>query len=120
MVRVEDMNQQLQKLFQVDESILTFYKVLYWHSDIEYVKGFLSLTRHYIAFHADAGLEDAESKFNTLIAFKDVSNIEPTPSRRIFTPDIIAVSSTNSKQVITHHICLLYTMVVFVCGRESC
>ena len=94
------MNAQLKKLFNLDEHIISFYKVLYWHSDVDYVRGFLSLTRHHIVFHADAGAEDPESRYNTLIPFKDVTSIEATPSKRIFTAETVTLTTNTDTKVL--------------------
>ena len=76
----------------------TVYKCSYWATDSDLVRGYLSLTRNYIFFHAEsAATDERDMKYNTQISFKDVLEMEEVSSRRVLTADCIRINTKQKK-----------------------
>lgn len=64
-----------------------------------YKRGYLSLTRNYVLFHAEsAATDEADRRYNVAVPLKDVVGIEVVPPRRIFASECVKVT-TKEKEV---------------------
>ena len=92
--KLSDMNVQIKQLFNMNETLLGFYKCYYWASDSDCIRGYLCLSQNFILFHAEsAATDERDLKYNTSIAFKDVNGIELAGSRKMMTPECVSIST---------------------------